>query len=70
MTRKTDPMCLTHRLHRPHYESRPYRPSPARRLHINGPIVPADREERSTFFSLIVVAAVVATFAASFMGAR
>ena len=67
MTRKTDPMCLGHRLHRPHYESDPYRPSPARREHIHGPIVPMDREERSTFWSLIVVAAVVATFALSFI---
>ena len=68
MTRKTDPMCLTHRLHRPHYESNKYRPSPARREHIHGPIVPMDREERSKRFALIVVVAVVATFAASYIG--
>ena len=68
MTRaRIDPMCLTHRAHRPHYESDPYRPSPARREHIHGPIEPMDREERSTFWSLIVVAAVVATFALSFI---
>ena len=60
MTRKTDWRVLN--------IDSSIRPKRCHERHIYGPLQPMDREERSTFWSLIVVAAVVATFAASYIG--
>lgn len=53
MTRPTDPLTLTHRQWRPHYESRPYRQHPSRTRHIYGELQPMYAAPRIPWSKLI-----------------
>lgn len=60
--RATDPIAVMHRQWSPHYESRPYRPSPGRREHIHGPILPmhVPRSRVPLFVAAVVAVCLVA----------
>lgn len=55
MQRKTDPMTMTRRQWRPHFESRPYQMSPGRRQHIFGQIEPMDAVRPSFLRRLVAL---------------
>jgi hypothetical protein len=62
-------MPTLHRVvYRPRYESRPYRPCPARREHIYGRIQPMDAEPVLPAWAIMLGLAIAAPFVASLIG--
>jgi hypothetical protein len=60
MRPKTTPLAITHRVMGSHFESAPYRPSPARRDFIHGPIQPMEPDKsKAKWLVLGLVAALI-----------
>ena len=55
-------------VYRPRYESRPYRPCPARREHIHGRIQPMNAEPAFPLWAIMLGLAIAAPFVASLIG--